>query len=60
MEALQQMVSFDKYLDIEIPAYRAPPETGALKSDLLVEKNRAIRRPTQIFQSANHTNGGKS
>ena len=60
METLQQMVSFDKYLDIEIPAYRAPPETGALKSDLLVEKNRAIRRLTQIFQSANHANGGKS
>lgn len=52
VETLNRMVSFDKYLDVELPAYRSAPETNTLKSDLLLEKNQAVKRLAEIFQSA--------
>lgn len=60
IETLQRMVSFEKYLDVEIPAFRSPPEIASHKSELLLEKNRAVNRLTNIFQNATHTFGGTS
>ncbi len=60
IEMLQRMVSFEKYLDVEIPAFRSPPEIASHKSELLLEKNQAVNRLTSIFQNATHTFGGKS
>lgn len=52
VDDLKRMVSFEKYLDIEIPAYRFVPEANTFKSDLLLEKNQAVKRLAGIFQSA--------
>ncbi|MBV1928172.1 MAG: hypothetical protein KUG81_01495 [Gammaproteobacteria bacterium] len=60
IESLQRMVSFDKYLDIEIPAFCSPPEIVSQKSELLLEKNRAVNRLTTLFQSATKPAGGQS
>ncbi|MEZ5492356.1 MAG: hypothetical protein R3F50_18895 [Gammaproteobacteria bacterium] len=60
IEALRQMVSFEKYLDVDIPAFRSPPEVSAHKSELLLEKNRAVNRLTSIFEKATSSVGGKS
>lgn len=60
IEALHQMVSFEKYLDVEIPAFRSLPEMASHKSELLLEKNRAVNRLTCIFQTATSPAGGKS
>ena len=49
---LKQMVSFEKYLDVEIPSYQALPEPSAFKSELLLEKNQAVKRLSAIFQNA--------
>lgn len=60
IETLKQMVSFERYLDIEIPAFRSSPETGSHKSELLLEKNRAVNRLTTLFQNATNPAGGQS
>lgn len=52
VDALKRMVTFEKYLDFELPAYRSAPETNTFKSDLLLEKNQAVKRLAEIFQSA--------
>ena len=52
VETLKRMVSFEKYLDVEIPAYRAVPDISSFKPDLLLEKNQAVKRLAEIFQSA--------
>jgi len=52
VDALKRMVSFEKYLDVELPAFRSAPETNTFKSDLLLEKNQAVKRLAEIFQSA--------
>ena len=60
IETLHQMVSFEKYLDVDIPAFRSLPELASRKSELLLEKNRAVNRLTSIFQTATSPAGGKS
>lgn len=59
IESLQRMVSFERYLEIDIPAFRSPPEIGSHKSELLIEKNRAVNRLTTLFQNATKPAGGK-
>lgn len=59
-ETLENMVSFDKYLDLEIPAFRSPPDVGSLKSELLLERKLAVNRLTEIFKIATQTAGGTS
>ncbi|MCG8380707.1 MAG: hypothetical protein MJA28_00605 [Gammaproteobacteria bacterium] len=59
MDALYRMVSFEKYLDFEIPAFRACPEARAFHSELLIEKNQAVKRLSLIFNDVLNTTGGK-
>lgn len=59
VDALKCMVSFEKYLDVEIPAYRSVPEDNSYKSELLLEKNQAVKRLAEIFQNAINPQGDK-
>ncbi len=59
-DALQQMVSFEKYLDVEIPAFRSSPAVGEHLADLQLEKNRAVYRLTSLYQNAFRPTGGQS
>lgn len=59
MDTLKQMACFEKYLDVEIPAFISTPDSGSSKSDLLIEKNRAIKRLSVIFENSINTNGEK-
>lgn len=52
VDTLKSMVSFEKYLDFELPAFRFIPEASIFKSDLLHQKNQAVKRLAEIFQSA--------
>ena len=52
VDTLKRMVSFEKYLDFELPAFRFIPEASIFKSDLLHQKNQAVKRLAEIFQSA--------
>lgn len=56
----QQMMSFEKYLDIEVPAFHSLPDISSFKSELLLEKNRAVERLATIFKNATQASGGKS
>ncbi len=52
VDTLKRMVSFEKYLDFELPTFRFIPEASIFKSDLLHQKNQAVKRLAEIFQSA--------
>lgn len=59
IEKLNQMVSFEKYLNVELPSFQPEPEITALKSNLLLEKNQAIKRLTSLFERSIHDTGDK-
>ncbi len=59
-DILQQMMSFEKYLDVQIPAFHSLPEITSFKSELLLEKTQAVKRLATIFKNATQSPGGKS
>lgn len=59
-DALRQMVSFERYLDVEIPVFLAVPDDQAFLSELMREKSKAVRRLAEIYQNAIDRKGESS
>lgn len=59
-DALKQMVSFENYLDMEIPVFQSVPEDNTFQPELMFEKNKAVKRLASIFQNAIDQQGESS